>query len=426
MDDENITRLVEIADRLFYKKTGLHLDDIERDILKQILIGKKFDDIQAGKSTNDTIKKYWIPKLWQRLSIATGKKIRKANVLEELQNLQREQQKVITRKQINLPRRSRLTNNKLITGLTWFQGEEVYCINSNDNDIIDKSSHQRACSIASNGLTPKKQSPAFPDSKAQKVKDEFTSQTHNRSHNSYQISATNSPAKFDSASSRYNYMKFTKSGLPLLLALGVWCVWYALSWLGNWYGTKSHLASELPQAQIAYNWVLNINPWSAEAHYNLGAVYEDQQNYQQAQVQYQKAIELGLFAAYNNQARLYLLQGKSDPAIALLQVGLPLARNQEPRIKYSFFKNRGWARLQQGRLEEAQVELEQAIALQQERSAAHCLFAQVLERRGEKQQALQHWEDCLAYTYLPRTPEEDIWTRLAQQKLKASFEELNK
>ena len=421
MNAEYIARLVKIADNLFYEKTKLHLSGVEKDILEQILIGKKFDDIQVGTFTNDTLKKYWIPKLWKQLSIAFEKKILKINVLGELQDLDKEQRRIIICK-LSIDRRSRLTKNIYVKGLSRFQGKKISCIKSNNSNPM--LNHQNTCSVCSNGLTPKEQQLlTSTDAGEQKVEDGATVQTHDWSPSSYQVAAPKSPVRTNSTSGRRTYMK---SGLPLLLALGVYGVWYALSWLGNWYGTKSHLAGRLPQAQIAYNWVLDINPWSAEAHYNLGAVYEDQHNYQQAQLQYQRAIELGLFAAYNNQARLYLLRGKSDTAIALLQTGLPLARNQEPRIKYSFFKNRGWARLQQGRLEEAQVELEQAIALQQERSAAHCLFAQVLERRGEKQQALQHWEDCLAYTYLPRTPEEDIWTRLAQQRLKASFGDSNK
>lgn len=415
MDGENITKLVEIADRLFYKKTRLHLDGIEKDILEQILVGKKFDDIQAGKSTNDTVKKYWIPKLWERLSVAIGKKIRKANVLEELQDLHREQRKVLIRRQINLPRRSRLTKNKLITGLSWFQGEEVYSINS--NEIIDKSNHQRACSTGSNGLTPEKQPLASPDVEAQKLKDEFTSQTHNRSYNSYQVSATNSPVKIDSASSRYSYMKFMKSGLPLLLALGVCCIWFGLSWLANWYGTKSHLAGQLPQAELSYKIALKLNPWSGATSYNQGLVYEDLQNYQQAQAQYQKAMELGIVAAYNNQARLYLLAKKYDTAVALLQIGLPLAQDEDNRIKYSMLKNRGWGRLGQGRLAEAELDLTQAIEVKSDRSSAYCLLAQVLEQQDEKQKALKEWENCLRYVHQPQTPEEDKWMAQARQRL---------
>ena len=132
-------------------------------------------------------------------------------------------------------------------------------------------------------------------------------------------------------------------------------------------------------------------------------------------------MELGLVSAYNNQARLYILNGNYSEAVALLQISIPLTKNEEPEDRYSYFKNLGWARLEQGRVEGAEIELEQAIALQGDRSAAYCLLAQVLERQGQSKQAASHWEDCIAYTHLPRTPEEDKWIRLGQQRLKAAY-----
>ncbi len=391
MSDYEISSLIASADRAVYEFRGKHLSDEQKYILDQSLLGKKLEEIKLERYTNAYVSRGKAQQLWHLLSQAIGQRVDKRNVAGILRRLQTKQlrlQKLKTKPKSQIP--------------------------------LNGSASSSALMVVQAALL---------DGAIKKLSNEQESEPpQNDQPQHSQRRDTSLPTTINFRKSRYrpNLIKFLQPGIALLASVGIFGGWYALSWLGNWYGTKSHLAGELPQAQIAYDWVLDINPWSAEAHYNLGAVYEDQQNYQQAQVQYQKAIELGLFAAYNNQARLYLLRGKSDTAIALLQTGLPLARNQEPRIKYSFFKNRGWARLQQGRLEEAQVELEQAIALQQERSAAHCLFAQVLERRGEKQQALQHWEDCLAYTYLPRTPEEDIWTRLAQQRLKASFGDSNK
>ena len=395
MSDEEISSLIALADRAVYEFSGRHLTSEQKYILEQSLLGKKLNEIKLEKYTEGYLSRGKAQQLWHLLSQAIGKKVNKDNLIRTLRQLQAKQLRQQSSK---------------IKPKTKFK-EQI---------ALDGSASSSALMVVQAALL---------DGAIEKLSNEQESeppQSDQPQHS--QGRDTLLPTTINSKESRYKskLIKFLRPGIALLASVGIFGGWYALSWLGNWYGAKSHLAGKLPQAQIAYNWVLDINPWSAEAHYNLGAVYEDQQNYQQAQLQYQRAIELGLFAAYNNQARLYLLQRKSDAAIALLQVGLPLARNQEPRIKYSFFKNRGWARLEQGRLEEAQVELTQAIALQQERSAAHCLLAQVLERRGEKQQALQHWEDCLAYTYLPRTPEEDIWTRLAQQKLKASFGELNK
>ena len=73
------------------------------------------------------------------------------------------------------------------------------------------------------------------------------------------------------------------------------------------------------------------------------------------------------------------------------------------------YKNRGWARLEQGRYDEAKLDLTEAIKLQGDRASAYCLLAQVLERQTDKKGALSEWENCLGFAYQPKTPEEDKW-----------------
>ena len=175
----------------------------------------------------------------------------------------------------------------------------------------------------------------------------------------------------------------------------------------------------MPQAQLGYTIALRVNPWSIETHYNLGTVYEDQQNYPQAHTQYQKAIEGGLVAAYNNQARLYILEGKYERAVSLLEIGMPLVKNDTANTRYSFLKNRGWVHLLQGRLGQASVDLNQAIALKSDDAAAHCLLAQVLEQQVKNTQVQREWENCLRAAQ-PQIPEENKWMRLAQQRLKGT------
>lgn len=191
---------------------------------------------------------------------------------------------------------------------------------------------------------------------------------------------------------------------------------FALSWATNWFGVRKHLAGELPAAQESYKWSTKLNPLSPAAHYNQGVAYEDQQNYARAHAEYQLAIEGGLIAAYNNQARLYILKENEDAAVSLLKTGLPLAK--EPRVKADMYKNLGWARLEQGRLDEAKLDLTQAIKLKSDRAPAYCLLAQVLEREGDKQGALVAWRDCLGFN-AQKTSEEDKWYHLARQRLEA-------
>jgi tetratricopeptide (TPR) repeat protein len=212
-------------------------------------------------------------------------------------------------------------------------------------------------------------------------------------------------------------MNFMKSGVPLLLSLGILGLSLGLSWLLNWYGVTNHLAGNLPKAQFFYALAHKLTPVSAATHYNRGAMYEEQQNYESARAEYQLAIEGGLIDAYNNQARLYILAGKYDRAIALLKTGLPLAR--EDSVKYTMLKNQGWARLEQGSYAQAKIDLQQAIALKKDESSAYCLLAQVLEGEGDREGAFAAWESCLGYSYQPKFPEEDQWIDMASQRLDA-------
>jgi tetratricopeptide (TPR) repeat protein len=214
-----------------------------------------------------------------------------------------------------------------------------------------------------------------------------------------------------------NCRNFMKPKVLLLLSLGVLGCLFSLSWLANWYGVKNHLAGQLPKAQFGYSWALKLNPLSAAAHYNQGSIYEDQQNYERAYAEYQLAIEGGLIEAYNNQGRLYILEGNYEAAVSLLRLGLPLVKHDQ--VRALMYKNLGWARLEQGRYDEAKLDLTESIKLKSDRSPAYCLLAQVLEREGDKKGALVQWENCLGFAYQPSTPEEDKWVHLARQSLDA-------
>jgi tetratricopeptide (TPR) repeat protein len=254
------------------------------------------------------------------------------------------------------------------------------------------------------------------NSESKKVKDCSPDSTAQEFQSSSHTSQSENPD--ETKSSTYDLPTFINSlkpGVPLLLSLGILGCLFALSWLSNWYGVTNHQAGQLPLAQFGYNWARKLNPLSAAAHYNQGATYEDQQNYERAHAEYQLAIEGGLIEAYNNQARLYILEGKYDAAVSLLQIGLGLAK--DTRVRTDMYKNQGWARLLQGRYDEAKLDLTEAIKLKSDRAPAYCLLAQVLEREEDKKGGLVQWENCLGFAYQPNTPEEDKWIHLARQRL---------
>ncbi|HEY9599496.1 MAG TPA: tetratricopeptide repeat protein [Cyanophyceae cyanobacterium] len=179
-------------------------------------------------------------------------------------------------------------------------------------------------------------------------------------------------------------------------------------------GLENYLAQRVPQAISDFSKALELDPDFAETHYNLGSLYEDLRDFDRARSEYRLAILGGLTAAYNNLARLYILEKDYAAAVDLLLKGLKLA--QLDAEKSALQKNLGWARLEQGRYAEAKAELLTAIDLDRKQAAAYGLLAQALEGLGEKVEALVAWENCLRYASSYR-PDEDTWIDLARQRL---------
>ena len=112
--------------------------------------------------------------------------------------------------------------------------------------------------------------------------------------------------------------------------------------------------------------------------------------------------------------------------------GLALAEEQDsqPEVNYSLLKNLGWVRLKQGRTQEAQTNLREAIKITQNpntgefvrnSAAAHCILGQVLDLLDNNQKsttaALEQWQKCCELAE-QTDPDEDRWLHQARQKLK--------
>ena len=181
-------------------------------------------------------------------------------------------------------------------------------------------------------------------------------------------------------------------------------------------GVENYLAGRLDSARLDYGRALDLNPDYFAAHYNLGLLYEDLQDFKAARAEYRVAVQGGLDAAYNNLARLHILSEEYSPAVSLLLTGLE--RAQDDNVKYDMLKNLGWARLGQGRYSEAEIHLRAAVELDADEAPAHCLLAQALEGQGDAVGALAEWEDCLRFAD-PRKPDEDAWIGLARQTMES-------
>ena len=134
----------------------------------------------------------------------------------------------------------------------------------------------------------------------------------------------------------------------------------------------------------------------------------------------------------SNTSPIYIKDKKYPQAAVLLTKGLNFANQpnfDKPELKYSLFKNLGWVRFKQGRYEDASLNLTAAIGISENPEAsqyirnpdaAHCLFAQVLEKQKQSnQKALYQWDKCVRLGSRIN-PEEDEWLHLARQKLRGT------
>jgi tetratricopeptide (TPR) repeat protein len=158
-----------------------------------------------------------------------------------------------------------------------------------------------------------------------------------------------------------------------------------------------------------------LNPNNRVAPYTLGWMCQDVHNFGCARDKYQKSVDLGFAAAYSELGRLYIVYYKNyDTAVNLLFQGLEFVKDDY--TKYSFFKNLGWARLEQGRYGEALKYLEDAIKLDGNRASARCLKARVLDSMKDIKAGFKEWNNCLKLAD-PKIADEDVWIGMAMERL---------
>lgn len=196
-------------------------------------------------------------------------------------------------------------------------------------------------------------------------------------------------------------------------------------------GKQQYQAGQLEQALSNYQKAIALNPSYARAHYHLGIVYEDLQQFDKANAEYQLAIKqdnsansLIRLQAYNNWGHLLILQKDYAKAITPLLEGKNALDEEQVKtsedfqiVKYALLKNLGWAQLELKNYSGAESLLQEAIALNSTKAPAYCLLARVLEASAQKDKALKNWNNCVAYADLGR-PDEYLWLSIAREKLK--------
>jgi len=155
---------------------------------------------------------------------------------------------------------------------------------------------------------------------------------------------------------------------------------------------------DLTGAQRAFQRAVSIDPDYAAAYYNLADAYVEIAEYDRAISLYTQALVLDrtLDLAYNGLGHVLILQGEPERAIRVLHAGLSVTQDETARV--ALLSNLGQAYLAAGRYSEAEMALEQAIALNQQEATAHCalgLTAEALEHL--ESDIILHWENCLRY-----------------------------
>jgi tetratricopeptide (TPR) repeat protein len=180
-------------------------------------------------------------------------------------------------------------------------------------------------------------------------------------------------------------------------------------------GAQHYSNGQMLSASYNFQRAIKLNPDYLAAHYNLGLLYDDLNQIDLAKREYLTAVLGGMDAAYNNLARLYILDENYSSAVSLLLEGLE--KIEDDTVKYDMLKNLGWARFLQGRFPEAKSELEKAILINDKEAPAYCLMAELLQTQNNHSAAESYWELCLKYAD-STSQDEDRWIGLAQEHLK--------
>jgi tetratricopeptide (TPR) repeat protein len=244
---------------------------------------------------------------------------------------------------------------------------------------------------------------------------------------------------FDKLLGRLRIPSQWREEVKLLLTLimvgflvGTWLHLPGFSKTQNRNGLANYEQGKVGEAEQDFLKAIALDSDNADAHYNLGSLYDKLEQPDKAQKEYLIAIQGDLPDAYNNLARLYIKEKKPEKyaqGAALLVKGIELLKEQkdrqekiDPKVQYDLHKNLGWVRLEQKRYDEAEDFLMTAVALEKapeavnfvNPSSAYCLLAQVLERK--KQPARDQWSNCQKLGSV-MNPDEDPWLYEAQKKL---------
>jgi tetratricopeptide (TPR) repeat protein len=203
-------------------------------------------------------------------------------------------------------------------------------------------------------------------------------------------------------------------GFAMLLLLGVYGVHRSLPNYLYKKAVAEYNAGNLAHAEEKLLQAIQLNSDNSQFYVPLGKVYESTGELYKALAQYKNAVVDGDPDGFNSMGRVYIQQSKFDLAETLLRAGVQRVKNN-PQIEYQLHRNLGWALLAQKNYVEAEKELKQAIAIDDQITEAqigggmaYCFLGETLTKQDKKSEAEPYWLQCLDYAR-PETVNEYRW-----------------
>ncbi len=170
----------------------------------------------------------------------------------------------------------------------------------------------------------------------------------------------------------------------LLAGTGVICI---LLGILTWRQTLTYKDTE-----TLFRHNLALNPNSLAAHINLGDVFFDRGDYQNAKEQYYQALKIrpDFVQAHNNLGNILEREGKLEQAIAELNLALKLKPDYAEA-----YNNLGIVLASQGKIKEAVDSYNKALQLKPDYADPHNNLGNVFAEQGRNQEAVEQYVEAL-------------------------------
>jgi exopolysaccharide biosynthesis predicted pyruvyltransferase EpsI/predicted O-linked N-acetylglucosamine transferase (SPINDLY family) len=154
-----------------------------------------------------------------------------------------------------------------------------------------------------------------------------------------------------------------------------------------------HSVGRLNEAEAVYKKVIALNPNHAEAHNNLGALFQSLSRFKEAEASYSRALVInpGLADAHTNLGSVLQKLDRLEEAETSYHCALAIKPNSA-----TAHNNLGDVLRQLGRFEEAQVSYRNALAIKPDNAEAHNNLGGIFQQCGRFEEAEASYRNALA------------------------------